>query len=66
MGSHIITASITDINGCVGIDTAIVFVDPCLNLTENNFSNLKVYPNPTNGKINIKDLIIYMVFLKLF
>ena len=56
LGAHIITASITDSNGCVGIDTAIVFVDPCLNLIENNFSNLKVYPNPTNDKINIKGL----------
>ena len=60
--SHILTASTTDGNGCIGSDTINVVVDGCLSTSENKLYKLKVFPNPTsniikiNGLENLKDI----------
>ena len=53
VGSFVITASITDPNGCVGTDTLSIQVDNCANLLNQNLSNVLIYPNPTNGEVII-------------
>jgi PKD repeat protein len=53
VGSFVITASITDPNGCVGTDTLSIQVDDCANLLNQNLSNVLIYPNPTNGEVII-------------
>ena len=53
VGSFVITASITDPNGCVGTDTLSIQVDACANLLNQNLSNVLIYPNPTNGEVII-------------
>ncbi len=50
-GSHVITYSFTDANGCDGQATFTINVSACLGLTENGQEfGLEVYPNPTTGK----------------
>ncbi len=56
VGSFVITASITDPNGCVGTDTLSIQVDNCANLLNQNLSNVLIYPNPTNGEVIIKGI----------
>ena len=53
VGSFVITASITDPNGCVGTDTLSIQVDACANLLNQDLSNVLIYPNPTNGEVMI-------------
>ncbi len=53
VGSFIVTASITDPNGCVGTDTLNIQVDDCANLLNHNLSNVLIYPNPSNGEVMI-------------
>jgi len=51
VGSHVITYSFTDANGCDGEAVFTIEVDACLGLTENNQEfGLEIYPNPTTGK----------------
>ena len=42
-------------NQACNADTAIIsiFVDPCLGLNEHTLSDIKVYPNPSNGEFTI-------------
>lgn len=50
-GTYIVT--VTDAVGCEGTDTVVVTLDPCIGLDETTFSNVLIYPNPTNGMVNI-------------
>jgi len=58
VGSFVITASITDPNGCVGTDTLSIQVDACANLLSQNLSNVMIYPNPTNGEVMITGISV--------
>ncbi|MEM9023062.1 MAG: T9SS type A sorting domain-containing protein, partial [Bacteroidota bacterium] len=54
--SGTISLEVTDGNGCVGSDTVqVVFAGPCVGIDE-LFSSAQVryYPNPTNGLINLE------------
>ena len=53
VGTHILTYTYTDNNGCENFAQQEVVVDDCTmmdNLTQNSFS---IYPNPNNGKFEI-------------
>ena len=50
-GDFIVT--VTDSLGCTEIDTFTV-VDPFVGLDENGIEDFVVYPNPTNGLLNIQ------------
>ena len=52
-GSHTITYSYTDSNGCSGSSTSIIEVDECLGLTSNEEIQISIFPNPTNGFITV-------------
>ena len=45
------SVTVTDVNGCSGSDT--ILVTSCLGIEEIDFSNIAVYPNPTNGNTTI-------------
>ena len=56
VGSHTITYSFTDNNGCTGTNQVMVKVNDCSFLEENNAGNFEVYPNPTRGIITLKGI----------
>jgi hypothetical protein len=53
VGSHTITYSYTDANGCANSATTTVVVEACVGLGESSANDLRVFPNPTNTVINI-------------
>jgi len=55
IGSHVVTASYTDGNGCVGSSTINFVVEQCASLNENDAENLHVYPNPSDGIVMLKN-----------
>lgn len=50
------TVTGTDVNGCTGSRTVLVKVTGCVGIATNalNTSNMLVYPNPSNGIVNIQ------------
>lgn len=54
IGTHTITYTYTDGNSCSASATADITVDGCAAIGENDLSNLKVYPNPTENKLTIE------------
>ena len=45
---------VTDFNGCTGGDTLILVSDPCVSVSEPTSDvNIKYYPNPTRGMLNM-------------
>jgi hypothetical protein len=53
VGSHTITYSYTDANGCANSATTTVVVEACVGLDEQSLNAIRVFPNPTNSVINI-------------
>jgi len=52
-GTHDILYTYIDSLGCVSTDTVSIFVMICLSIEEKNELQLTVYPNPTEGNINL-------------
>ena len=52
-GTHPITYTYIDGNGCQGMATANITVDGCASLVENELNGVSVYPNPTENKLFI-------------
>lgn len=52
-GTHLITYTYTNQEGCSASDTLSVFVDNCLNVTQNDFNSFQMYPNPTANEIHL-------------
>jgi hypothetical protein len=50
--SYIVT--VTDGNGCSNLDLIDVTVDACLGQEEMTGGNFSIFPNPTNGQLNIQ------------
>ncbi|MGZ4156978.1 MAG: T9SS type A sorting domain-containing protein, partial [Bacteroidia bacterium] len=54
IGMYLITYTITDVNSCMNSDTASITVDLCSGIVSNDANaDISVYPNPTNGMVNI-------------
>jgi Secretion system C-terminal sorting domain len=53
MGMYLITYTYSDINTCTNSDTATVTVDLCSGIVSNGSYDVSLYPNPTNGMLNI-------------
>src|SRR5690606_12969929 len=50
-GTHTITYTFTDGNGCEGVATEDITVDGCASIDENQLNGVSVYPNPTDNKL---------------
>ncbi len=58
-GSHTITYSYTDSNGCSGQDQIVfVVVDCTVGLNESNHTEISLFPNPNQGQFSITGLAI--------
>ena len=58
IGSHFITYSFTDGNGCSNSDSTRIVIETCVGINEtNNLSNIDIFPNPTKEvlTIHVKD-----------
>jgi PKD repeat protein len=53
IGTHPITYTYIDGNGCEGMATTNVTVDGCASLEDNQLNGVSVYPNPTDNKLFI-------------
>jgi hypothetical protein len=53
VGLHYITYTFTDVNGCTGSATDSIFVDLCNGMETINATAWNLFPNPTNGELNI-------------
>jgi PKD repeat protein len=57
VGTHLITYTYTDGNGCENFATQTVYVDECTGLEAlNTRSAFTIYPNPSNGKVYIRSV----------
>jgi len=55
LGSHIITYTYTDANGCENYAEDSIFVDECLGINEIvNGIHFEIFPNPSNGEFTVK------------
>ncbi|MFT6982720.1 MAG: hypothetical protein ACJAUD_001490 [Crocinitomicaceae bacterium] len=52
-GTHTITYSFTDANGCTAEAIGTIFVDICGAIGENNLMNLALYPNPVSESFQL-------------
>ena len=48
------TLTTVDINGCSAVATVMIYVDSCTTGISENLANLMIYPNPSNGIVNIE------------
>lgn len=56
VGSHTITYSYTDGNGCTGTSTVLAVVIDCSGIEENLLDGVVLAPNPNDGNFQIKGL----------
>jgi hypothetical protein len=52
-GTHIVTYTFIDANGCVNFAQDAVFVDACVGVDEVGSNLVTIYPNPANNRIVI-------------
>jgi hypothetical protein len=54
MGTHLITYTYTDLNGCTNTSSSAIYVDICTGMSNASIESvIEIYPNPTNGEFNI-------------
>lgn len=53
-GAHVITYTYTDANGCSGSAVQTVMVNPCTGVEELSANEIRLFPNPTSGILNIE------------
>ncbi len=54
VGTWEVTYDYTDVNGCSEDTVATIVVDSCLNVSETDFDQVSVYPNPSDDVVYIK------------
>jgi PKD repeat protein len=57
VGSFVVTASITDPNGCVGEDTLTIIVQQCAGISTNEQASFTVVPNPFSESFSLLGLV---------
>ncbi|WP_430405507.1 PKD domain-containing protein [Fluviicola sp.] len=57
LGTKTITYAYTDANGCANTATNSIVVDACLGLGDNEIATVSVYPNPTDGKLTLSNVV---------
>jgi PKD repeat protein len=57
VGSFVVTASITDPNGCVGEDTLTIVVQQCAGISTNERASFTVIPNPFSESFSLLGLV---------
>lgn len=54
IGNHLVWCKVVDVNGCVGVDSMLLYVKAKQGLGKNNINQILIYPNPTNKEISIR------------
>jgi PKD repeat protein len=57
VGSFVVTASITDPNGCVGEDTLTIIVQQCAGISTNQHASFTVVPNPFSESFTLLGIV---------
>lgn len=52
-GTHVITYTYTNEEGCSKSDTVSIFVDNCLNIATNDLTMFQMYPNPFTDELHL-------------
>lgn len=68
VGTHTITYSFTDGNGCTNDNTDFITVNNCTSISnpESQISNVEVYPNPFNSGLNISSSCSGVIEIEMF
>ena len=57
LGTHIISYTYTDNNGCTASDELTIIVEDCtVGIEENLLNNIILYPNPNDGMFRLSNL----------
>ncbi len=54
LGTHTITYSYTDANGCTNTSSTDILVDGCASIDETTITGLEIYPNPVEDVLTIE------------
>lgn len=54
LGTHDITYTFSDSNGCEDFDEQTILVDPCTGIDEVEAGKISIYPNPSKGEFELK------------
>lgn len=54
VGTHSITYTFTDVNGCENDATSTIYVDGCSGINENLLAAIEVFPNPMENELTIQ------------
>ena len=54
LGTHDITYTFSDSNGCEDFDEQTLLVDPCTGIGEVEAAKISLYPNPSKGEFELK------------
>jgi hypothetical protein len=54
LGTHVISVTVTNSDGCEGTDSITIVVDECVGINNpSNSISMSIYPNPTSGIFNL-------------
>lgn len=53
LGSHTVTYSYTDMNGCQNSSTQPIVVDGCLSIDNSELESLNIFPNPSQNSFSV-------------
>ena len=55
IGTHLLTATATSTNGCIGTNQISIVVENCANLGSLNPNQLSLFPNPNDGNFTLRN-----------
>ena len=61
LGPNNVVYTLTDINGCSGSASGTINVLDCADVEEEQIISFTLFPNPTNGQLNIQGESLYLV-----
>jgi len=54
IGNHLVWCKVVDVNGCVGVDSTLLYIEGKKDLGKNTINQVLIYPNPANKEISVQ------------